>query len=360
MRLALLVLAAVAPACIDLPEPNQFGAHVIVAADPGHELCGGSLAHMDEFVAALSAEFSLAPPTGDDRFIFYWLDAEQFHERTACHRESTACAYLGASYTPYAPINHELVHNVAEEFGYPRALFVEGLAVAFEGLATDVAVDAPRSTVRVHDLLGLTTGVQLIRVGGYPTAGAFTSHLIHTHGLDAYLRMYEAVGPLESERGIDTIFREEFGVSLADSIDVFEDSGVRCGQLERDAKLLECAAPELEWDGDRLVHHRSLACDQDDVVGPYHDESVVVFHTVTIPEGGNHIITVLGDDPRNKVSLQPCTICDGEGVTVERDASPRTLALAPGRHSLRLHGPADLRTSLGIRIERVEPPGAAP
>lgn len=348
------VLALAFAACVDLPEPTHHGAHVVIAAEPGYELCGGSLAHMDAFVAALSTELSLAPPTGDDRFTFYLLDADELHERHICPVEAAACASNGNSFNPFAPLNHELVHNVAEPLGDPLPLFSEGLAVAFEGLA-DVAPEAGgRSFLPIRDLVGLTTGVQLIRAGGYSTAGAFTTYLVRRHGLDAYLRLYSAVGPLETARGVDDLFREEFGVSLDDSVAAFELDMASCTRQGGDAKLLECAAPELEWSGGRLQHHRSIGCDQDDAVGPYSRDSAVVFYTVDVPADGDYVVIVLGDDPRGRVSLQPCSICGGEAVGVGVDHPPRTVALAAGRHSLRLHGPASIRTSLGVRIEPVD------
>lgn len=355
MRSALLpiVASALAGCLLDLPEVSDEGAHVVIAADPGLDLCAGSIAHMDAFVAALSDAFALAPPAGEDRFTFYWLTPEGFHDRTLCPREASACAYFGKSFTPYAPHDHELVHNVAEAFGYPRPIFTEGLAVAFEGLA-DGAPDEGHGLLDVRGLLGFTTGVQLGRAGGYPTAGAFTGFLIQRHGLEAYLRMYAAVGPLESEGGIDTIFREELGASLDESIAEFEQEPP-CTRPARDAKLVECSAPALEWAGDRLTLHRAIACEQEDAVGPFTSGSAIVFYTVEIAEAGDYAIAVLGDDPANRVSLQPCTICSDDGVAVDAGEPPRTFALAAGRHSVRLHGPTDTRTSVGLRIERVGP-----
>ncbi|MCY0989144.1 hypothetical protein OV203_18550 [Nannocystis sp. ILAH1] len=350
------ILALVFAACFDLPEPTHHGAHVVIAADPGYELCGGTVAHMDAFVAALSAAFSLAPPTADERFTFYLLDADEIHERHLCPVEATACASGGNSYNPYAPLNHEIVHNVAEALGDPLPLFSEGLAEAFEGLGDAAPEAGRRSFLPIRDLVGLITGVQLARAGGYSTAGAFTTHLVRRHGLDAYLRLYSAVGPLETARGVDELFREEFGVSLDDSVAAFELDMASCTRQGGDAKLLECAAPELEWSGRRLQHHRSIGCDQDDAVGPYSRDSAVVFYTVDVPADGDYVVTVLGDDPRGRVSLQPCSICGGEGVAVAVDEPQRSVALAAGRYSLRLHGPASIRTSVGVRIEPVDAP----
>ena len=357
MKRSLLVLALATPGCLDLPEPNQFGAHVIVAADADLELCGGTLTHMDTFVSRLSHEFGLDPPTGDDRFLYHWL-VDDFHARSLCPKQSHACARGDNSFNPDAPIDHELVHNVGFALGDPRPVFVEGLAVAFEGLA-DEDEDAPASNIDVRGLLGLQTSVQLIEVHGYSTAGGFVSFLVQRHGLDAFLRMYAAVDRRESERGIDTVFREEFGESLDDSIADFE-AMPPCSEASRDAKLLECSAPALAWEGDQLTLHRSIACDQDDAVGPYAGDSVVVLRTFDVPEAGDYVVEVFGDVAENRVNLDPCTICGGPGATIRAAEPPRTLALAAGRHSLRLHGSASARTSLGLRIQRAGSPASGP
>lgn len=346
---------------LDLPGVTDEGVHVVVAVDPGLQLCGGSISNMDAFVAALSAEFSLPERIGDDRPVFYWLGREDFHGRTHCPKD-TSCAFFGNAYSDQAPNNHELVHVVAEALGYPRPVFIEGLAVAFEGLA-DEAPEEAKEPGDVRGLLGFTTGVQVARAGGYRTAGAFTSFLIQQHGLAAYLRVYEAVGPFESEGGIDAVFREEFGASLDDSIADFE-SEPACSRAGRDAKLLECSAPELAWEGDRISLHRSIACDQDDAVGPFGSGSAIVYYTVELAEAGDYEVAVIGDGPENHVTVTPCTICGGDGVTIVADEDPRTIALDAGRYAVRLAGPADVRTSVGFRLRRAagaeESPPMAP
>ena len=353
MNRTMLVPALLTFGCLDLPEVTESGVHVVVAADPGLELCAGSLTHMDEFVARMYDEFALrdAPPTGDDRFRFYWLEPEGFHERTGCPDVAHACARGGSSFTPTAPINHELVHNVSATFGRPLPFFTEGLAVAYEGLGAEDS-EGPRGGGDVRSFIGLTTSVQLIWAGGYGTAGAFTAHLIDRHGLGAYMKMYATVGGLETIKGVDQIFRDTFGASLDATIRDFEARD-DCSEAGRDAKLIECSAPALEWDGDALTLHRSIACDQDDAVGPFSSNAVVIFHTFTVPEFGEYVIQVIGDD--TAVSVLPCTPCAGEGVRVEANEPPETVTLLPGRHSLRLHGSADTRASLGLRIAAVDP-----
>ena len=48
----------------NLPEVQQAGAHVQIAADPGLSLCGDGLGHMDRFVELLAGELGREAPTG--------------------------------------------------------------------------------------------------------------------------------------------------------------------------------------------------------------------------------------------------------------------------------------------------------
>lgn len=365
-------------ACNELPDVTAVGVHVEIAADPGREPCGGTVAHMDAFVARLSAALSLQPPTGADRFRFYWLENDEFYDRSDCPDIAGACAWTVESYSRSLPLDHELVHNVSYALGYPRPIFVEGLAVAFEGLGDEFAplsfnpaFDAPLPDLDLHDVLNAPTSDRLIELGAYPLAGAFTAFLIRRHGLDAFGRAYASIGRHDGPARIDAVFRDEFGVSLEDAIAEFEATARGCPPIGFGAKLLECAAPELPWSGDVLVHHRSLSCDQDDVVGPYDGDAAVAFYTLEIREPGGYELRVLGEPavdverPQSLVSLVPCASCGGGREVVEQAGiGPRTWWFEPGRYSVRMRGPAYTPTSIGLRLTRVpdfpepEPPAS--
>lgn len=365
MRHALLACAPLL-ACNDLPDVTAVGTHVEVAADPGLKLCNGTLAHMDAFVVRLSAELSLPAPVGEDRFRLYWLEDARFYDRTACNELASACARGTESFTRAMPVNHELVHNVTSSLGDPRPVFTEGLAVALEGLGATLAAasygfppgeDLPDLDLR--DLMTEPTGVRLLDLGAYPLAGAFVAFLIRNHGLDAFGRVYASLGYYASLRQIDRVFRDELGVSLDDSIDDFDATARGCAHKGYDAKLIECAAPELAWSGDVLVHHRSLDCDQDNVVGPYDGDSAVVFYTLEIPEAGGYELRVLGEPAalgegvQSAVSLMPCTPCSGLEQAAYAGLPPPTSWLEPGRYSVRFRGPASTPTSIGLRLTRI-------
>src|SRR5690606_7588570 len=121
-------------------------------------------------------------------------------------------------------------------------------------------------------------------VGGYSVAGAFTAFLIRAHGIERFLRVYAALGQFARRGAIDREFRTVFGVSPEQSIAEFNAAARGCVEIEFNAKLVECAAPALSWDGVSLVHHRTLGCDQVDTIGPFSDDSVIVLHTLEITE----------------------------------------------------------------------------
>lgn len=371
MTRRIVAAAALLCACNELPEVTEVGVHVEVAADPERELCGGTLAHMDELVARAAAELSVAAPTGDDRFRLYWLIDDDFFRRSGCPKFGYACASGGTSYTRSVPVNHELIHNVSGPLGESRSFFVEGLAVAFEGLGDAImpSVYGPGlgenlPDLDLHELVSITGSRELVERGAYPLAGAFVAFLIRRHGAAAFARAYTAIPytaiPYTASRSrIDREFREAFGETLDASVAAFEATARGCSRTGFDAKLIECAAPELAWSGDVFVHHRTLACEQADAVGPYIGDSVVVFNTLTIAEAGGYELSVLGEPAGlnegllGYVSLVPCTPCGGLEVSGRTGMDPQTRWFEAGRYSLRLRGPAQTVTSIGLKLTRV-------
>ncbi|MCY1006158.1 hypothetical protein OV079_11410 [Nannocystis pusilla] len=200
-RLSLL-LAALGLACDPLPPVRHEGVHVRVAPDPGLELCGGTLAHMDDFVARVSAEFGVDPPLGDDRFTYYWLDPEDFGKRTPCPDAVAGCAVYDGVYSKVAPLDHELVHSVSFAYGVGPQIFVEGLARAYEGLE---AWRSPQPQ-RPRDVWKFVSANWIAPLD-YDVAGAFTSYLIARFGLDVFLSMYAGLGLVAREGAIDRAFK---------------------------------------------------------------------------------------------------------------------------------------------------------
>jgi hypothetical protein len=362
MRRSVLVLLALS-ACVDeLPEVTIEGDHVVVAADPGLEMCAGTLAHMDDFMTRLAHEFSLDPPTGDIRTLLFWLDDQGFYERSRCPPSAYACARGRYSFSPGVPVNHELVHNTGARIGDAPPFFTEGLAQAFEGLGRELVLEEfadeesePGIHIDTRELIATRTSSELSdSYRGYETAGAFMARLADRHGLDATLDLFAALKRSSSWNQIDVAFRDVLGVSLDDSIADFEATTANCSHQAYDPKLVECAAPELEWRHGRLTEHRAIGCDQDDAVGPYGNESVIVFRTFTIAGAGDYEFKVVGDT-LNYIAVVPCDggCAAGPGLELYANTPAKTMTLAAGRYSLRLRSRTGPRTSIGLSITPV-------
>ena len=347
---AILVLA-VASACTD-PVVEYEGVHVVLGADPELEPCAGTIPHMDEFIVRLSTEFGLVPPTGDDRIRFRWLRQSDYVD-AGCPPGSLGCASGDRVYSWHAPINHELVHAVASSVGRPRTFFVEGLAHAYEGLSRDdLGIGASASQVM--------PSIALNSDGARLTAGVFVAYLVERHGSDRFLRLYEEMPGSASVARIGHLFHEIYSVTLAESITEFETGYEGCRRDEYDAKLIECAAPEIEWDAGRIALFRSLDCEQQDAIGPYDGSYLQVFHSIVVPSDGEYEVNVIGDSPDDRslitprVDLNPCGSCSaGPGISIRAGERAR-VPLVAGRYALRLRGPATVTTSIGFTLERVD------
>lgn len=348
---------ALSLAC-DLPEVSDEGHHVRIAADPGLHLCAGSLAHMDDFVHRSSAEFGILPPIDDDRILYYWLDPKDFSTRSSCSQGPEGCEREGTVYAKAAPLNHELVHAVMHRFGHPPSFFLEGLAAAYGGLGSI----RQASTNIVPDVMATIDASNSHSVD-YVAAGAFTSFLVASHGIDAYMKVYAALPSDAKASGVDDVFRAVLGVPLDESVRDFREAFGACSQAESDAKLVECAAPELPWDGPWLISYRRVSCDQEDVLGPYEEGHVVVLYTVVIPETDLYeikVVTDRADGPPVAITLVPCGWCgSGPSVAVSSSAGHVTAELHAGRHSLRLLSTSAAPTSMGFSLLRLGPPGPA-
>lgn len=345
---------ALSLAC-DLPDVSDEGRHVRIAADPGLHLCAGSLAHMDEFVHRLSAEFGILPPIDDDRILYYWLDPDDFSTRSSCSQGPDGCEREGTVYARVAPLNHELVHAVTHRVGHPPPFFVEGLATAYGGLGS-----IRQASMNLAPDVMATIEAPNSRSVDYVAAGAFTSFLVMKYGVDAYLKLYTALPSDAKAREVDVVFRAMLGVPLDESVRNFEEAFGACSQAESDAKVVECAAPELPWDGPRMTLYRRVSCDQEDALGPYEKDHVVVLYTVVIPETGLYeikVVTERADGPPVAITLVPCGWCgSGPSVTASSSAGHVTTKLHAGRHSMRLLRTSSAATSMGFSLLRIGPP----
>lgn len=360
----------------DTPEAALYsvideGQHVVVFSDDEEsKLCAGSMAHMDDFVERLAAEFGVPPPKNEKRIPFHWLTPERVEE--VCGGPVLGCAPGGVIYTREAPLDHELVHAVAAPLGLPRPLFAEGLAVEYEnfgrGPMSDYFITGSEDVSALVELGQVEFSAQ----DGYRLAGAFTSFLIDRFGLDDYLLTYSSIDRNADRASIDRVFLDVFGVSLESSIADFAELpgylGDYCSQPQFGAKLMECGAPELAWDGDSLAFETTLSCGEGSALGPF-DDKVQVLHTIMIPTEGVFELRMRGDDQAadempdftfgnqavTGVSLYHCGGCEVYAeMATWYGSTPRRAELSAGLYSLRLHGPAAMSVPLGFTLVRVE------
>lgn len=345
------------------------GEHVLVYTSGDNTLCAGSMAHMDAFVERLSAEFGLEPPRGDERIRFHWLTKDSVKD--ACGAAVAGCAPDGEVFSRYAPLDHELVHAVAAPFGLPRSLFAEGLAVTYEDIGHGPVTQYFGAS---SDVLALVEAdqIEFSEQDGYRLAGAFTSYLIERFGIAAYLGAYAAIDRYATRDEVDSEFRRAFHETLEDTVADFQallpGAGSQCNQPGFGAKLMECAAPELAWDGEHLALERSVSCSDPASIGPF-DDKIVVLYTLTLPSGGTYELRMDGDDrPAEEipdftlgsqavtgVSLHQCGGCTAWGaISTWIGSTPQRTQLPAGTYSLRLHAPAAEGIVLGFSFSRID------
>jgi hypothetical protein len=354
-------LFATGLAACGLPEPTLLGEHVRIAADPGLVPCGDAVGHMDGFVAMLAEEWGIQAPSGDDRIDVFWLNPIDFTSRTICVNDRP-CSVWGSVYSTSLPLDHELVHAVAREFGTPPPFFIEGLAVAYE-------LPSPSGLGDYGGLSSSTTVLEAvtIREGAYlpsylyPLAGAFTAFVIDRHGISKFLAVYKKLRFLDGRGRISRVFADVFGESLEDAVAAFEQVNPEgaCSARAFRLKRFECGAPELVWDGVHLAEYRTLDCDQEDVLGPFASDELLFLRSLEIPEDGVYEVALFGDADAgsggrwNRLEMARCGGCeDYVELAVFPDRSIRK-RLPAGRYSLRFVGPAGEASGIGLRIDRL-------
>lgn len=361
--------AILTTACSEPPRLIAEGEHVVVWADETRELCGGSVRHMDDFIRSIFREFALSPPDPTDSIQFYWLEADEVRSKCSGGETLIGCTRGRTVYSMRAPHNHELVHAIAYEIGTPKPFLREGLAVMYEGLGGELSeVEWQEDERDVRILLGMSTKQLAANPGNYRLAGAFSAMLIETYGLDAYLDVYASLTSDATDAEVEEVFLSSFGDSLDSIVGAFGSASIDCSHRKFDAKLMECSAPEIVWNGAAFAENRELSCEQDDVIGPFGDGELLVLRNIELYQDGNYELrmagatepsTVLPDaqydgGPVLGVSIYRCGGCsEGGWLTTRTDDRPRQARLKAGRYVLRLHGRADARQQVGFSFSRI-------
>lgn len=347
--LALTLLTA----CGDPPLQAE-GKFVNLYHDGIRTPCGGTLSALDRFVADLRAEFGAPPPTAG-AVEYYWVDEDMVTDR--CPRASSGCVQWPSErlYATLFPHTHEVVHAAAIPLGEAPSWLSEGLAMAYQGSDDDDV------TFRSPNALELIAEARALPSDLYGDAGAWVRHLVDRFGIAAVARYYAALPRLASARTTFKQFEEVFAVPLLDVALEFRDRFDGCSLTGMSINLWECGAPELPWDGDEIVVHRTLDCAQDDVVGPYDGDLATLFHTVDVAEPGLYELRFTatlhdGDVTAsgNGLALARCdSSCELGLFTILAAGDTQILALQPGRHYLELQGPAASATQVAFTLRHI-------
>jgi hypothetical protein len=356
------VLALVA---CGLPEVDLEGAHVRLAIESGLTPCGDATGHMDRFVTVVAAELGVTPPTGDDRYTYHWLRPGDFAGRNLCSEDAAGCAWPGGDiYSATFPLDHELVHTIANTYGLIPPFFSEGLATVYELPIPGYSEDQrPLGNIAIADAIEAREPAFFFASEHYTLAGGFVAFLIERNGVPALRRALAQMRWSDRPGRISDILAIEVGASLEQLSAEFDATRRNCTAGGYRRKLYECSAPEIAWDGALWAGHRTLDCDQDDVVGPFLSDVAAHYRTIEVPVEARYALSVVADalpgslEAASEVTLLRCGGCDEYlELTLSGDAPTVTRTLPAGRYSLRFTAPAAAAAGVGLRIARVEEP----
>jgi hypothetical protein len=341
--------------CLETAETR--GRQVEVEADAGLTMCAGTLEHMDRFVERFAEEIGL-PLTDEPWIEFRWMTPEHYARRNPCGG-MPACAVVRTVYASEMPHEHELVHSAASDLGLAHPFFIEGLAMAFEGGTRDAeptddepgaeadgeAGAAPRVLAALRDRSLWLPGEY------YFLAGAFTRYLIDRFGLRLHLEFYRRTWYADPYRTLAREFRAVFGATLEDVVAEFEAERADCHYSAYRFKLLECEAPEVAWDSDRLARYFSLDCDDSAAIGAA-GVSVRTVHAFEVAEAGRFRLE-LRDDAPVQVTIGSCGGCERPALARLYAGEVQELELPAGRYFLRAETDASEPVTFGVVMERI-------
>ncbi|MFY0538261.1 hypothetical protein [Nannocystis pusilla] len=245
-----------------------------------------------------------------------------------------ACAVVRTVYASEMPHEHELVHSAASDLGLAHPFFVEGLAMAFEGGARDAEPtdDEPQPGAEVEPAPRVLTALRerstWLPGEYYFVAGAFTRYLIDRFGLRQHLEFYRRTWYADPYRALAREFRSVFGATLEDVVADFEAERADCRYSAWRFKLLECEAPEVTWDGERLARYFTLDCDDAAAIGEagVHVRTVQSFE---VAAAGRFRVELRGN-PAVRATIGSCGGCERAMLARLRAGEVQELELAAG------------------------------
>jgi hypothetical protein len=173
------------------------------------------------------AQLGVTPPA-----ITYdkYLDRTQMTALTGQDTNGYAEPALNTLHTIWPTDNHEVVHVYAGPWGFPVALFVEGLAVAYQTNPPAGDFVPKWSGTPIHDLArrfraqgSLVPIAQLAETSAfrardqnttYPEAGSFVRFLIDGYGIDSMRRLYGSMANDAPLADVRAAVQAVYGIGL--------------------------------------------------------------------------------------------------------------------------------------------------
>ena len=345
--------AITAIGCQDDPALDlQSGDNVSVFIEDGLTPCGDLPGHMDHFIESLLTNWGIE--LEGERINFHWYSKASYSTHTVCRETTYGCADGFDSYSTMAPHDHELVHNVTQLLAVPTPFFTEGAAVVFD-LPFSFTMDV--STVGdsdIHALLDTYRGSDL-PAGEYGLAGGFTRFIIDRHGMERYVELYEALGIERDPIDIASIYAEVLGEELGDTVDDFDAERRGCSIGALRAKTFECDSPAILWDDHALRHSRTLACGEDGVIGPFHNDTARTYNSFDILRPGTFEINFKSDGPESTVVIRNCGGCEDEATTawIKPEFENQPIHLPSGRYYILWVAPTASPQTLTLQLDRI-------
>ncbi|HRI06370.1 MAG TPA: hypothetical protein PKW35_01070 [Nannocystaceae bacterium] len=260
---AVLALLACSP---DLPATRWMGKFLHFATDLDATICEGTFPVQDRFIELLAGEFAAEIESPIPLVFLSPGDVDD-----ACDlADSYGCYTDGRAYTMTPFQLHELTHAVADAADW------NGPTSFAEGLAGVYSTDAWASVTRVPVEEGLRSFD--FSHDHYYTMALFVRFLIERHGLAPLGAFMAATDKRDDFDSFAPVFAQHFGEPLDAAVLAFDDYPT-CSAWENRIALVECAQPELPWDGLSWTAEVELSCTSDDVIGPLDDNDAPLMAT---------------------------------------------------------------------------------
>lgn len=319
----------------------ETGERITVRYDASFQLCAGTLRNYDRWIEASAEQLGLDPDALAP-MTFNWPADERYREVSGRHEDKGGWAYGDEAFARSPLLRHEVGHMLAANVATRSNRFLEeGLATALDHtlLRLDPSADPRRYLTIDYDDLN------------YAAAGAFVTFLLSRFGPDPFWELYRDVGRGASEACLRRRFARIYGRELDDIVDAYLSGDTR--PEDRPLPPASCLGDEIPWaQGDLWVYARTIACEDDDVVGGLGQlDELELSVTFVIAEPGEHSIHAATQ--RITPLLRSC---DGPPwLTSERLLTDEPVFLEAGRHSIRFVGRASAPGLAAVAIQRATP-----